>query len=157
MLGALAALFVRRAGAHTMLLGGVGRGAAVQVNYAMGSGYQPYAGGTTYAHASTVSSANVCDKSAAVDGSHTVPANVYFGWSTSSTGAPSSLAGLTVATGQFTNGGHNYWYAYNVPTPATAGTYYFWAVETNAGGTIVASAVQATTVNGSTPVAFTIT
>jgi len=126
-------------------------------NYAMGSGFQPYGSGTSYAHASTCN-ANASDNSASADGSHTVPANVYFGWSTSPTIAPTSISGMTIAQGQFTNSSHNYWYAYGVPTPASAGTYYFWAVETNAGGVIVASAVQGTQpISGGTTVAFTIT
>ena len=126
-------------------------------NYAMGSGFQPYGSGTSYAHASTCN-ANVDDGSSSGDGSHTVPANVYFGWSTSSTVAPTSISGMTIAQGQISNSGHNYWYAYGVPTPASAGTYYFWSVETNSGGTIVASAVQYTQPwQGGSVVAFTIT
>ena len=132
--------------------------AAASGNYAMGSGYQPYGAGTSFAHGTTVGSVNVSDMSATNDGSHTVPTQVYFGWSTSSSVAPSSTAGMTAAGGQFSNGGHNYWYEFGFATPSVAGTYYVWAVEVNAGGSIVASAVQANQViNGGTPVAFTIT
>lgn len=127
-------------------------------NYLMGSGFQPYAAGTSYAHASTVPSANVTDMTTSGDGSHTAPANVFFGWSASATVAPTGTTDMTAAQGQFANGGHNYWYLYNLPTPATAGTYFMWAVGVNTSGTIVESAVQANQVAaGGTPVAFTIT
>jgi Fibronectin type III domain len=127
-------------------------------NYALSSGFQPYGGGQTYAHGSTVQ-ANVCDMTAAIDGSHTAPTNVYFGWSASSTVAPSSTAGMSAAQGTFSNGGHNLWYSYSVPTPSTPGTYYFWAVATDPNSNIVASAVQGSTVfsNAGSPVPFTIT
>ena len=96
---------------------------------------------------------------AAIDGSHTVPSNVYFGWSVSSTVAPTSTAGISAPQGTFSNGGHNLWYSYSVPTPSTAGTYYFWAVATDPNSNIVASAVQGSTVfsNAGSPVPFTIT
>ncbi len=126
-------------------------------NYLMGSGFQPLGSGTSLAHSTTVT-ANASDMSASADGSYTVPANVYFGWTTSATTGPASTAGLTAAEGQITNGGHNYWYHFAVPTPSTPGTYYFWSVEINPGGTIVASVVQGSQViAGGTPVAFTIT
>ena len=127
-------------------------------NYKLGSGYQPYASGTSFAHSSTVNSVNVSDMTTAADGSHTPPANVYFGWGTSSSVAPTSTAGMTVAGGQFLNSTHNYWYAFAFPTPSVPGTYYVWAVAVTAAGKIVASVVQANQViNGGTPVAFTIT
>lgn len=130
---------------------------AASGNYAMGSGYQPLGNGTSYGHSTDVT-ANVSDMTTAAGGSHTAPANVYFGWSTSATQAPTSTAGMSAAQGQFANGGSNYWYSFNVPAPATPGSYYFWSVETDAGGNIVASVVQADQViSGGNPVAFTIT
>ncbi len=126
-------------------------------NYAMGSGYQPLGNATSYAHSTDVT-ANVSDMTTAAGGSHTAPANVYFGWSTSATQAPTSTADMSAAQGQFANGGSNYWYSFNVPAPATPGSYYFWSVETDAGGNIVASVVQGDQViSGGNPVAFTIT
>lgn len=127
-------------------------------NYALSSGFQPLGGGTTIAHSSNVQG-NVCDMSAPVDGSHTVPTAVYFGWSVSSTVAPTSTAGMHQAEGQFSNGGHNLWYAYTVPTPTTPGTYYLWSVATDPGGNIAASSVQGASVfsNAGPPSAFTVT
>jgi hypothetical protein len=126
-------------------------------NYALGSGFQPFASGTSYA-ASATALTNVSDLTTSDDGSHTAPANIYFGWSASSTDAPASTAGMTAADGQFVNGGHNYWYAWAVPAPATPGTYYFWALATDAGGNIVASCVQRDQpIAGGNIVAFTIT
>ena len=100
-----------------------------------------------------------------------VPAAIHVRYIHAAVGANESVPGFgdqhmalasddatTLAQGQFTNSSHNYWYAYGVPTPASAGTYYFWAVETNAGGVIVASAVQGTQpISGGTTVVFTIT
>ena len=108
LLALLALLPARRARAVSMLLAGAGPGAEGGAHYAMGSGFQPDGAGTSYAHSSTCN-ANVSDMSASGDGSHTVPSAVYFGWSTSSTVAPTSTSGLTVAQGTMSNGGHNYW------------------------------------------------
>lgn len=126
-------------------------------NYAMGSGFLPYSGGTSYPHSSSTQ-ANVSDLSTSQDGGYTVPAAVYFGWNTSPTVPPSSLAGLTQAGGNYVNSGNQYWYSFAVPTPSTPGTYYFWAMETDGSGNIVASVAQHDSVlSGGNVVAFTIT
>lgn len=126
-------------------------------NYAMGSGFLPYSGGTSYPHSSSTQ-ANVSDLSTSQDGGYTVPAEVYFGWNTSPTVPPSSLAGLTQAAGNYINSGNQYWYSFAVPTPSSPGTYYFWSVETDGSGNIVASVPQHDSVlTGGNVVAFTIT
>ena len=84
---------------------------------------------------------NLSDNSASGDGSHTVPAFVYFGWSTSNTVAPTSLNG---AAGQVTLDGHNLWYSYTVTYPGSAGTYYLWGIAKNSGGSVVATCVSPT-------------
>lgn len=131
--------------------------AAPAGNYALGSGFLPYSGGTSYPHSSSTQ-ANVSDLSTSQDGGYTVPAMVYFGWNTSPTVPPTSLTSLTQAAGNYINGGNQYWYSFSVPTPSVPGTYYFWAVETNGSGAIVASVAQHDSVlSGGNVVAFTIT
>ncbi len=126
-------------------------------NYAMGSGFLPYSGGTSYPHSSSTQ-ANVSDLSTSQDGGYSAPATVYFGWNTSPTVPPSSLSGLTQAAGNYINSGNQYWYSFAVPTPGTPGTYYFWAVETDGSGNILASVAQHDSVlSGGNVVAFTIT
>jgi hypothetical protein len=87
------------------------------------------------------------DNSAAADGSHTTPAAVSFGWSTSNTVAPTTgLAAMANTLGGtlFTIDGHNQWWVYST-APASAGVYYMWFIATNSAGINVAAYVSPTT------------
>ncbi len=77
--------------------------------------------------------AQISDDSAAIDGSHTVPASVAFYFSTSNSVVPTS--GAQPAT-QWSNAGHNFWVQY-INAPGTAGNYYLWAVAKDSGGNVV--------------------
>jgi hypothetical protein len=118
-------------------------------NYLLTAGVNPSAG-STWAHGTSGIAVNVNDNSVAADGSHTLPASVLFGWSLSISVMPTS--GLTAAAGtsQSISGmsGHNLWYQW-ISAPASAGSYYFWAIAKNSGGATVATYVS--------PSAFTVT
>jgi len=88
---------------------------------------------------------NVDDNSTAGEGSHTVPASVSFGWSTSNTTASSSLT-AAAGTSQSIPGeaGRNIWYQW-ISGPTVAGPYYFWAIAYDASGTQVAQYVSSST------------
>ena len=113
-------------------------------NYQLTTGFQPVLTNTTYAHGAAIggNGVNANDMSTTADGSHTVPSKVFFGWSSSSTVAPTSVTGMTQAAGNFANGGHQFWYTFSFNAPASAGTYYLWAVSTDASNNILASVVQ---------------
>jgi hypothetical protein len=100
-------------------------------NYLLTAGFQPTAGATFTQGTGTVP-VNVNDNSAGIDGSHTVPNSVRFALSTSNSVTPATWTNGSA----FSNSGHNYWAAF-VPTPATAGAYYYWAQARDAGGNVV--------------------
>jgi hypothetical protein len=116
--------------------------AATTGNYLLTAGSSPTAG-STWPKSTSGIAVNVNDDSTAVDGSHSIPAAVSFGWSLSNTVAPTS--GLTAAAGtsQSIPGmtGHNLWYQW-ISAPSSSGAYYFWAIAKDAGGTAVASYVS---------------
>jgi hypothetical protein len=88
---------------------------------------------------------NVDDNSTVGEGSHTAPASVSFGWSTSNTTAPATLT-AAAGTSQSIPGetSRNIWYQW-IGGPSTAGSYYFWAIAYNASGTQVAQYVSSAT------------
>jgi len=88
---------------------------------------------------------NANDNSTSGDGSHTIPASVSFGWSTSNTTPPSSLTAAAGASQSIPGEvGQNIWYQW-INGPSTAGAYYFWAIAYNSGGTQVAQYVSSST------------
>jgi hypothetical protein len=109
-------------------------------NYLLTVGFLPVAGSTWQTSQGGIG-ANVNDNSAAIDGSHTIPASVVFALSLSNSVVPvdsgHGAADLETAS-QFSNGGHNYWAAY-MNAPATAGNYYLWAIAKNSGANVVAT------------------
>jgi hypothetical protein len=102
------------------------------------------AGSTTYTHGQTGIPVNANDNSTAIDGNHTIPASVLFGWSTSNSIAPTS--GLTAAAGTLQSipgwSGHNLWYQW-ITAPASAGLYYFWGIAEDGSGNTVSTCVSA--------------
>ena len=111
-------------------------------NYLLTAGLYPSGSFTTGQGGIPV---NVDDNSTASEGSHTVPASVSFGWSTSNTTAPSSLT-VAAGTSESIPGetGRNIWYQWTTG-PSIAGSYYFWAIAYNASGTQVAQYVSSST------------
>jgi cellulose 1,4-beta-cellobiosidase len=111
-------------------------------NYLLTAGTSPTAG-STWPKSTSGIAVNVNDDSTAVDGSHSIPAAVSFGWSLSNTVAPTS--GLTAAAGtsQSIPGmtGHNLWYQW-ISAPSSSGAYYFWAIAKDPGGAAVATYVS---------------
>ena len=93
--------------------------------------------GSTFTPSQGAIVAQVNDNSASGDGNHTVPAAVYFAWSASNTTMPT--AGY-ISTVQYTNNGHNLWVQY-INAPASAGSYYLWAIAENSSGAVVATYV----------------
>jgi len=109
-------------------------------SYLLTNGTLPTSGATA-THGSGNVSANCNDNSSSTDGLHTVPASVKAGMSTSNTVAPTSWTNGS----QFSNSGHNYW-AFFIPTPATAGTYFIWCREFDASSNQVAQVILTNTV-----------
>jgi Fibronectin type III domain len=111
-------------------------------NYLLTAGTSPTAG-ATWPRSTSGIAVNVNDNSVGVDGSHTIPVAVLFGWSLSNTIAPTG--GLTPASGtsQSIPGmtGHNLWYLWT-SSPASAGAYYFWAIGKDSGGAVIATYVS---------------
>ena len=116
--------------------------AATTGNYLLTAGTSPTAG-STWPKSTGGIAVNVNDDSTGIDGSHSIPSAVSFGWSLSNTVAPTS--GLTAAAGtsQSIPGmtGHNLWYQW-ISAPSSAGAYYFWAIAKDAGGSAVATYVS---------------
>ncbi len=111
-------------------------------NYLLTAGVNP-ATGSSWPHGTSGIAVNVNDNSVAADGSHTIPASVWFGWSLSSTVAPTTSLAAAAGTSQAIPGmtGHNVWYQW-VSAPASAGAYYFWAIARDSGGATVATYVS---------------
>jgi hypothetical protein len=112
--------------------------AATTGNYLLTAGSSPTAG-STWPKSTGGIAVNVNDDSTGIDGSHSIPSAVLFGWSLSNTVAPTS--GLTAAAGtsQSIPGmtGHNLWYQW-ISAPSSSGAYYFWAIAKDACGSAVA-------------------
>ena len=116
--------------------------AATTGNYLLTAGTSPTAG-STWPKSTNGIAVNVNDDSTAVDGGHSIPAAVSFGWSLSNTVAPTSGLIAAAGTSQSIPGmtGHNLWYQW-ISAPSSSGAYYFWAIAKDAGGAAVAAYVS---------------
>jgi hypothetical protein len=119
-------------------------GTTVSTNYLLTAGYQPTGTNQTGTHGSGNFSINLNDNSASSAGSHTVPASVKFGLSSSTSTPPTYFQ---AATGGNQSGEH-YWYvtlsmsANGLP----AGTYYWWALAYDSGSNLVFTYVSTYTI-----------
>ncbi len=113
-------------------------------SYLLDEGSLAHTTGNPYTHGAGGSvPVNVDDNSTSGEGSHTVPANVFFVLSTSNSVEPTT--GLVAATGSSTGipggGGRNLWYQW-LTIPSSAGTYYLWSIAKNGGGDTVETFVS---------------
>jgi hypothetical protein len=111
-------------------------------SYLLTAGINPSAN-VSWAHGSGGNAINVNINTSVGDGSYTAPAVVEYGYSTSTTVAPTSWAPMT--TGIWSTGGHNLETMY-ANAPAVAGVYYLWFQALSSAGAVVATYVSPYTV-----------